>query len=84
MYYCCVDKVNKWLWNCIQPIASPTDLRYPLVVDSYPERAGAPTHFEIVYWRDTHYDSIISKETGSPSAIPPAITTTHEYTDGVL
>ena len=74
VYYCCVDnKTNQWLWNRIQPIASPTDLRYPIVVDSYPERAVAPTHFEIVYWRDTHYDSIISKETGSPSTIPPAI-----------
>ena len=24
----------------------------------------APTHFGIVYWRDTHYDSVVSKETG--------------------
>ena len=89
VYYCCVDiKTNQWLWNCIQPIASPTDLRYPIVVVSYPERAVAPTHFEIVYWRDTRYDSmhrlIVKRLEGCPSTLPPAISTTHEYTDCVL
>ena len=85
VYYCCVDnKTKQWLWNCIQPIASPIELSYPIVVNSYPERNVAPTHFEIVYWRDTHYDSVVSKETGNASTVPPAIPTTHQYTDGVL
>ena len=85
VYFCCTDNVtDKWLWNRVQPIASPTDLAYPVVVDSFPERSVAPTHFEIVYWRDTHYDSVVSRETGKPCTIPPAIATIHEYIDDVL
>jgi hypothetical protein len=63
LYYCCIDnKTNQW---CIQPIASP--VVYP-IVNSYPERDMAT----IVYWSDTHYDSVVSK-TGSAITDLPAI-----------
>ena len=67
VYSCRTDnRTDKWLRNCIQPIASLTDLTYPVVADSYSERSVAPTHFEIVYWRYIHYDSVVSRETRSP------------------
>ena len=60
------------------------ELSYPIVVNSYPEGDVALTHFEIVYWRDTHYDSVISKETGNANTVPTAIPTIDQYTDGLL
>ena len=53
VYYCCVDtKTNEWRWNCVQAIASSAQLRFPVVVDSYPEWEEAPTHFDLVCFRD--------------------------------
>ena len=85
VYYCCVDKKSKqWVWNCIEPIARPDQLRYPIVVDSYPAREVSPTHIELVYWRDTHYDSIVSRGSGNASTESPHITVIHDYVDEVL
>ena len=77
-------KVNSGFWNCIEPIAPTDQLRYPIVVDSYPVRDVALTHIELVYWRDTHYDSIVARGSGDASTEPPHITIIHDFIDEVL
>ena len=67
-YYCCIDsKKKQWVWCYVNPLVPPpTQFSYPVVVDNtFPDLAEPPpSHFELVYWRNTHYDSIVSKMIG--------------------
>ena len=45
---------------------------------------GAPTHFELIYWKNTHYDGVVSKATGKISQEPPHVEIVHDYVDEIL
>ena len=85
-YYCCIEsKKKQWVWCCVNPLV-PTQFRYPVVVDHTIPNLAEPltSHFELVYWKNTHYDSIVSKLTGSVSREPPNIEIEHSFVAQVI
>ena len=56
---------GEYHWQVIHPLPSEK-LRYPKIVDHPPVEMATLTHFELAYTRGTHYDSIISIDTGKP------------------
>ena len=69
-------------WNIVNPFGtnsvSQTTLRLPVLPppDSCLTRLK-PTHFELLYYENCHYDAIVSATTGRVSASPPPLTSSH-------
>lgn len=79
-FYCCKNNITReWVWNRIDPVAPSSQLRYPLIVDNTFPIESKPTHFELVYWTNTHYDGIVSKITSRVHTEIPEINVTHDY-----
>ena len=68
------DKGHKWELVC--PISPASIMRYPLVVEDDPTYASfsaKPTHFELAYYTDRHYNCIVSKDTNELCSIQPNV-----------
>ena len=60
-----------WQVICLLPSEK---LHYPEMVDPLPIGSAPLTHFELVYTRGTHYDSMVSSNTGKPCLQFPVLT----------
>ena len=59
-------------WECFNPIASRELLRYPILTEPLFEGANSIRHLELVYYRNCHYNSIVSIHTGVLHVSPPS------------
>ena len=62
VFYCCLQghSQQQCRWHC-RPISSKDNhLRYPELAGSPLEHVEPPTHFELSYMHNTHYNSIVS------------------------
>ena len=67
------DSVDgEYLGQVIGPLPSEK-LRYPVIADHPPVEIATLTHFELAYTRGTHYDSIVSIDTGKPCLQLPSL-----------
>ena len=79
LYYCTQDKNNVDKWNVVKPFFNG---ECPLKLPAFPQPNDSitllmPTHFELFYYDDCHYDAIVSTTTGKVSTTPPALSTSH-------
>ncbi len=54
------------------------------IIYTFPVMPEAPTHFELIYWTDTHYDGVVSKSTGQPSREVPCVEIVHDYVQKII
>ena len=67
---------GEYHWECHNPL-SVTGLHFPEITEPPDSQSVSPiTHFELAYATNTHYDSIVIRETGRPSPECPSIETT--------
>ena len=64
-------------WECFNPIASRELLRYPILTEPLFEGANSIRHLELVYYRNCHYNSIVSIHTGVLHVSPPQLNWQH-------
>ena len=64
-------------WNVIHPLNN-SSIRYPVFPDIDIEETGylRPSHFELLYYQNYHYDAVVAMDTGSESADIPILTGT--------
>ena len=64
-------------WNVIHPLNN-SSIRYPVFPDMDIEETGylRPSHFELLYYQNYHYDAVVAMDTGSVSADIPILTGT--------
>ena len=74
-YFSSIDNTTKqWIWGCMKPLVAQFSwFSNPVVVESNLSIVPLPSHFELVYWSNTHYDSIISQDGDTVSTIPPLV-----------
>ena len=63
VFYCCLQGHSQqpYRWHFVRPISSKNNhLRYPELAGSPLEHVEPPTHFELSYMHNTHYNSIVS------------------------
>lgn len=81
LYYCTWDQSNQvHKWHVVKPFS--TDRECPLTKPAFPQPNDSttllrPTHFELLYYVNCHYDAIVSTTTGKVSMTVPALSTTH-------
>jgi hypothetical protein len=67
LYYCTRDHSDVYKWNVVKPFV--TDRECPLKLPVFPQPNDSttllrPTHFELFYYDNCHYDAIVSTTTG--------------------
>ena len=70
-------------WEVVYPVAQASKLKYPLTVEDDPTHLcslAKPTHFELVYYTNTHYDCIVSIETALLCSTMPVLTNLSDTT----
>lgn len=72
VYFTSQKPTGEYQWEVIHPIPGPK-VTWPRVIDCFPEDHNQLTHFELVYTKGTHYDSIVSIETGKPCEECPEV-----------
>ena len=60
-------------WEIFKPLSNPKNLRYPVTVDGESFTTSLSSHFELLYYPNSHYDSIVNYITEKPSTIPPQL-----------
>ena len=68
VFHCCLQghSQQQYRWHCVRPISSKdkpildTHLRYPELAGSPLEDVEPPTHLELSYMHNTHYNNIVS------------------------
>ena len=79
-FYCCLsDRDQQYSWHCVEPLKQQ-GVRYPNLSGSPLEDVSPPTHFELSYVRNLHYDSITST-TGELCTEFPTLSTQEIYVD---
>ena len=79
VYYCTKDKDSGYKWNVVKPFFSnQCSLKLPV----FPQPDDSitplrPSHFELFYYDNCHYDAIVSITTGKVSTTPPTLSTSH-------
>ena len=88
--YFCTDPPQQstggsYCWECYSPLASREALRYPIITDheAILEEANSP-HFELAYYTNCHYNSIVSVHTGALHASPPPLTGKISYHEQII
>ena len=72
VYFTSQRPTGEYQWEVIHPI--PADkIMWPRVIDCFPEDNNQLSHFELAYTQGTHYDSIVSVESGKPCERCPEI-----------
>ena len=79
VYYCSREENGQYKWNVVKPL---TDKRQRPIVKCpiLPEldediTMKDPTHFELLYFHNSHYDAIVSAATRGVSTTPPPLST---------
>lgn len=81
LYYCTWDQSNAiYKWHVVKPFFN--DKESPLKIPAFPQPNDnttllRPTHFELFYYDNSHYDAIVSILTGKVSTTPPPLPTSH-------
>ena len=80
IFYCGLSgREQQYSWHYVEPLKQQ-GLRYPDLSGSPLEDVSPPTHFELSYVHNIHYDSIIST-TGELCTDFPALSTQVIYLD---
>ena len=82
--YCCYTNLcgSKYHWEAINPMASPSKLRMPEIIQEDPVfYMQTPHHFELLYWESTHFDCIVSQHDNSPITSFPELSGSEHYVD---
>ena len=79
-FYCCSNGRDlQYRWHCVTPLTQQ-GLRHPDLSGSPLENVQPPTHFELLYIHNVHYDSIVSAN-GELCTEFPILSTTEIYVD---
>ena len=83
IYYCtCVTNTfgnRKYQWEVVKPLAAANQFNYPHIVEDDPiHSAVIPHHFELVYYNNCHYDSVVMEGTDCTSSSPPQLSGTSD------
>ena len=73
VYYCCSTSRLGPHWEAIQPLQQV--FRYPDLAGSPLEDVPGPSHFELQYDINSHFNSVVSSETGKVCESCPTINT---------
>ena len=78
LYYCTQEQ-NIYKRNVVKPFFNK---ECPLKLPAFPQSDNSitllrPTHFELYYYENCHYDAIVSTTTGKVSSTPPPLSTSH-------
>ena len=82
--YCCYTSLcgSKYHWEAMNPIASIGNLRMPEIVKEDPAfYMQTPHHFELLYWENTHFDSIVSLHNNSLVTSFPELSGAEHFVD---
>lgn len=60
-------------WNVIHPLNNSL-LRYPDFPNMHKTELLKPSHFELLYYENLHYDAIVAADTGRVSLHTPVLT----------
>ena len=66
---------KEFKWNVIYPLKDPR-IRYPDFPDMQETTLLKPSHFELLYYENLHYDAIVAADTGRVSLHKPVLTET--------
>ena len=82
VYYYKVEN-DQHEWNVMKPLTDkqqrPTVKCPPLPLMDEDITLLKPTHFELLYFHNSHYDAIVSVSTGQVCATPPPLCTSSSY-----
>jgi len=70
----------------VKPLAAANQFNYPKIVQDDPiHSAVIPHHFELVYYNNCHYDSLVMEGTDCASSSPPQLggTSNRDFTSAV-
>ena len=70
VYTYVVDDANL-RWEVFKPLSDPKSLCYPVTADG--ESFTPSSHFELLYYPNSHYDSIVDYTTEKPSTTQPQL-----------
>ena len=81
VYFCLVSSIslNCCRWNDIHPLdEAKYELQYPVLpdLDEFVTLLR-PQHFELLYYENYHYDTIVSIDSGKVCLSPPALSGCH-------
>ena len=63
---------GEYRWHIILP--TDANLTYPYLVDEFVTEVRVPTHMELLYHTNTHYDCVVDSDTGTVCQTLPLLT----------
>ena len=64
---------GEYKWHVVVPTEAPK-LIYPYLVDDFVTEVRVPTHMELLYHTNTHYDCVVDSSTNIVCQTPPLLT----------
>ena len=81
--YYCKEENDQHEWNVVKPLTDkqqrPTVKCPPLPLMDENVTLRKPTHFELLYFHNSHYDAIVSVSTGKVCVTPPLLCNSSSY-----
>lgn len=74
VYYLQRMVTGEYRWHVVLPCTTEANLSYPYLVDDYVTEVCVPTHMELLYHTNTHYDCVVDSNTDAVSQAPPHLT----------
>ena len=85
VFYCCLSgRQQQYKWHCVTPLKDTEHaLRFPDLAGC-PLQHVPPTHFELSYMHNIHYDSIVSSTSGELCRDLPTLSEEETYVAQIL
>ena len=88
VYYYEVAADGSCKWNVVKPLSNRQGtpiVKTPVLPSVEDVTLLRPNHLELLYFHNSHYDTIVSASTGRVCALPPPLlSTTIRYEDNIL
>ena len=82
IYYATKNNKDGYKWQVIHPMEKSHSLRYPFITSEEPYTSmKTPSHMELLYHENCHYDCIVSFATHTLHLLPPHIPKDTSYVD---
>ena len=82
IYYATKNNDGGYKWQVIYPLEKSHSLRYPPIISEEPYTSmKTPSHMELLYHENYHYDCIVSSATHAIHLVPPHLPKDTSYVD---